>query len=84
MATGINGLVFFFEKKVKVTQLHPTVCDPMDCGILQDRILERVAVPFSRGSCQPRDRTQALQVDSLPAMPPGKPKGSETVAKTWD
>ena len=33
-------------------------CDPMDCtvhGILQARILEWVAVPFSRGSSQPRD-----------------------------
>jgi len=27
-------------------------------GILQARILERVAVPFSRGSSQPRDQTQ--------------------------
>ena len=37
-------------------------------GILQARILEWVAFPFSRGS-QPRDRTQspALQADSLPA-----------------
>ena len=47
---------------VKVTQLCPTLCDPMDCmvpGILQARILELVAFPFSRGSSQPRDRTQA-------------------------
>ena len=37
------------------------LCDSMDCivhGILQARILEWVAVPFSRGSSQPRDRTQ--------------------------
>ena len=37
------------------------LCDPMDCtahGILQARILEWVAVPFSRGSSQPRDWTQ--------------------------
>ena len=47
--------------KVKVTQLCPTLCDPMDytvCGILQTRILEWVAFPFSRESSQPRDRTQ--------------------------
>ena len=47
--------------KVKVTQLHPTLCDPMDYtvnGILQAKILECVAYPFSRGSLQPRDRTQ--------------------------
>ena len=47
--------------KVKVTQLCLTLCDPMDCtvqGILQARILEWVAFPFSRGSFQPRDGTQ--------------------------
>ena len=52
--------------KVKVAQLCPTLCDPMDCslpgssvnGILQARILEWVAIPFSRGSSQPRDPTQ--------------------------
>ena len=47
--------------KVKVTQLCLTLCDPMDYtvqGILQARILEPVAFPFSRGSSQPRDQTQ--------------------------
>ena len=39
--------------------------------ILQARILEWVAVPFSRGSSQPR--SPALQADSLPAEPPEKP-----------
>ena len=51
--------------KVKVTQLCPTLCNPMDCiahGILQARILEWVAVPFSRGSSQPRDRTQVSSI----------------------
>ena len=45
------------EVKVKVAQLCLTLCDPMDCihGILQDRILEWVAFPFSRGSSQPRN-----------------------------
>ena len=44
--------------KVKVAQSCLTLCDPMDCtvhGILQARILEWVAFPFSRGSSQPRD-----------------------------
>ena len=47
-------------------------------GILQARILEWVAFPFSRGSSQPMDQTQspALQVDSLPAEAPGKPKNT--------
>ena len=46
-----------------VAQLYPTLCDPVDCslpgssvhGILQARILEWAAIPFSRGSFQPRD-----------------------------
>ena len=47
--------------KVKVTQSYPTLCDPMDYtvhGILQARIMEWVALPFSRGPSQPRDQTQ--------------------------
>ena len=51
--------------KVKVTQSCPTVCDPMDYtvhGILQARILEWVAFPFSRGSSQPRDWTQVSHI----------------------
>ena len=47
--------------KAKVASSCPTLCDPMDYavhGILQARILEWVAVPFSRGSSQPRDWTQ--------------------------
>ena len=47
--------------KVKVAHSCPTLCNPMDCivhGILQARILESVAAPFSRGSSQPRDQTQ--------------------------
>ena len=44
---------------MKVAQLCPTLCDPMDYtvhGILQAGILEWIAIPFSRGSSQPRDR----------------------------
>ena len=48
------------------TQACPTLCDLMHCsppgdsvhGILQARILEWVAIPFSRKSSQPRDQTQ--------------------------
>ena len=49
--------------KVKVTQSCLTICDPMDYtvhGIFQARILEWVAVPFSRGSSQPRDYPSPL------------------------
>ena len=51
--------------KVKVAQLCPTLCDPKDYtahGILQARILEWVDFPFSRGSSQPRDRTQVSRI----------------------
>ena len=53
--------LLFIIVKVKVAQLYPTLCNPMDYtvhGILQARILEWVAFPFSRGSSQPRDGTQ--------------------------
>ena len=49
------------ESEVKVTPSCPTLCDPMDStahGILQARILEWVAFPFSRGASQPRYWTQ--------------------------
>ena len=51
--------------KVKVTQSCPALCDPTDYtvhGILQARILERVAFPLSRGSSQPRDRIQVSRI----------------------
>ena len=51
--------------KMKVAQLCPTVCDPTDCvvhGILQARILEWVAFPFSRRSSQPRDWTRVSNI----------------------
>ena len=44
--------------KVKVAQLCPILCDPMDYtvhGVFQARILEWVAFPFPRGSSQLRD-----------------------------
>ena len=45
---------------------------PLSIGILQARILELVAMPFSRASFEPR--SPALQADSSPSEPPGKPK----------
>ena len=66
-----------------VVQSCLTLCDPVNYsppsssvhGILQARILEWGAIPFSRGSSQPRDWTwsSALWADSLPSEPPGKP-----------
>ena len=54
-----------FKVKVKVTRLCLTLCDPMDYTIhiiLQARILEWVAFPFSRGSFQSGDRTQVSHI----------------------
>ena len=62
----LSGCILHTNKwkvKVLVTQSCPTLCDPMDCsppgssGILQVRILQWVAIPFSRGSSHPRDQT---------------------------
>ena len=68
---------------MSAAQPCPTLCDPMDCsppgssvhGILQARILEWVAISFSRGSSQARDGTgsMTLQADCLWSEPPGKP-----------
>ena len=55
---------------VLVAQSCLTLCDPMDCSppgssvheSSQARILEWVAISFSRGSCQPRDRTRVSYI----------------------
>ena len=66
---------------MKVTQSCPTLCDPMDYTvheILQARILEWVAFPSPGDLPNPgiKPRSPALQVDSLPADPQGKPKNT--------
>ena len=67
--------------KVKIAQLCPTLCDPMDYivhGILQTRILEWVAFPFPGGFPNPgiKPRSPVLQADSLPAESQGKSKNT--------
>ena len=69
---------------VKVAQSCPTLCDPMDYtvhGILQARILEWVAFPFSRDLPNPgiEPRSPTLQADSLPSEPLGKPQFPLTI-----
>ena len=62
----------------------PTLCDYMDCGppgssvheISQTRMLEWVAISFSRGSSRPRDRTHiscisCIAAEFFSAVPPG-------------
>ena len=60
-----EAYILFSLKKGEVTQLCPTLSNPMDCslpgssvhGIFQARVLEWVAISFSRGSSWPRDWT---------------------------
>ena len=69
-----------------VTQSCPTLCDPMDCrlpgssfhGILQARVLEWVAISFSRGYSQPRDWTQVSHIVCrfFTSWATGKPKNT--------
>ena len=64
-------------------ELCPTLCNSTDhcptgfsvCGIIPARILEWVAIPYSRRSSQPRDRTYISCISGglFPAEPPGKP-----------
>ena len=73
MFVSLNKQIDFSEMLSPITsssvaQLYLTLCDPMDCslpgssvhGILQARILEWVAILFSRGSSQLRDWTQVF------------------------
>ena len=65
---SLSSVCLIFKSLVPclVVQSCLTLCNPMDCsppasstqGILQERILEWVAMPSSRGSSQPRDQTQ--------------------------
>ena len=65
-----NYRIFFSFKETKVTQLCLILCNLMDYnpsdfsvhGILQARILQWVAIHFSRGSSWPRDQTQVSHI----------------------
>ena len=64
---GLDLKEFESEVQVKVTQSYLMLCNPMDYipiphEIIQARILERVAFPFSRGYSQPRDQTQVSHI----------------------
>ena len=77
--------ILYVNEKVKmlVAQSRPTLWDTTDCsppgssvhGILQTTILEWVAIPFSRGSSQPRDQTQVSHIAGrfFTSEPPGTP-----------
>ena len=64
----LHYIFIYMKVKVKVAQSCLTLCNPMEYtvhGILQARILEWVALPFSRGSSQPRDQTQVSHISGV-------------------
>ena len=73
-----------FKVNSESAQSCLTLCDPVDCslpgsslhGILQARILEWVAISFSRGLPDSgiKPGSPALQADALTSEPPGKTK----------
>ena len=74
--------------EVKVTQLCPILCHPIDYtvhGLLQVRILAWVAFPSPGDLSNPgiESRSTTLQVDSLSAEPQGKPQGSIHRTLEW-
>ena len=76
-----SGQLFHGKRESESYSVMLTLCNPMDYtvhGILQARIPEWVAFPFSRGSSQPgtEPRSSALEVDSLPAEPQEKSKNT--------
>ena len=77
----LNWNDLIYKVKVKVTQVCPTLCDPMNYtvyGILQVRILGWEPFP-STGDLPSQaitPRSPALQADSLRAEPQGKPKNT--------
>ena len=74
--------------KVLVVQVCWTLFEPMECsppghsvhGILQARILQSVAMPFSRGSCWPRGRIWVFCTAGrfLPPEAPRKPLSNDS------
>ena len=65
-----QGMPRIAESENEVTQSCPTLCHPMDCslpgssvhGIFQAIVLEWIAISFSRGTSQPRDRTRVSHI----------------------
>ena len=88
----------FHVHACSVTQSCLTFCDPMDSspssssvqGISQGRILEWVAISFSRGSSQPRDQTRVSYIGRqifffffFTIEPPGKLTQLHSIPKSY-
>ena len=90
---AVAGRFFTTEPpgKPRKSTIPQSLCNSMDSsppgssvhGILQARMLEWVAIAFSRGSSNPgiELRSPSLQADSLPSEPPGKPSDQPTKKK---
>ena len=83
-------LLFYFLSQVcvrLVTQSCPTRCGPVDCSppgfsvhrILQARILEWIAMPFSRGESLPNPG-----IEPMSPMSPALAGGFFTTSATWE
>ena len=81
LAGGFFTTSATWDRESEVVQSCPTLHDPMDCslqgfsihGIFQTRILEWVAISFSKGSSRPRDRSLiSRSAGRLLSEPPGK------------
>ena len=86
-ATALSAMASAMSKRksnmwhiseVKVTQVSPTLCDPINMEFFQARILQWLPFPSPGALPNPgiESRCPALQVDSLPAEPQGKPKNT--------
>ena len=77
-----HSIIIGYESESEVSQSCPALCDPIGCslpdssihGIFQARILEWVAISFSRRSSDPEIEpgSPTLQADALPPESPGK------------
>ena len=84
--------LFLKDKACVCAWSCPTLCDPVDCsppgpsvhGTCQARILEWIAMPSSKGSSLPRDRTQVSRIEPETLMSPASAGGFFTTSATWE
>ena len=85
---------FESESESEIAQSCLTLCDPMDCslsgssvhGIFQARVLEWIAISFSRGSSQPRNRIRVSRIAGrcfTVWVPPQKIPIRERILRRW-
>ena len=91
---NVRVVLPFVCLRAKSLQSCPTLLDPMDCslpgstlhGIFQSYILESVALSFSRGSSQPRDRTHVSCIAGrfFTTEPPGNHWWKYSLLLYWE